>query len=529
MSIERVLLPALDDEPWPTLGPEICDFIEDNLVHGPGDILGKPVELSDEQRLFIYRAYEVFAPGGVQGGRRRFKRAFLSRRKGWAKTELAAWLAICEMDPEGPVRCDGWRVEDGERVPVGRPVSDPYIPMVAVTEEQTEDLAYGAVKAILENCGLGEDYVVGDYRITHTRAPGVIKPTASAPGAREGARTTFQHFDETWGFISPRLRESHRRMLRNIPKRFEADGWSLETSTMYRRGEDSVAEGTHGYARAIGTGEIEDPRLLFDHLQLSDDALEGPLRRSTDAELLEAIRDASGDAWAYADGASIIADIRDPQTTDADARRSWLNQSQDTATQWLPPGSWTAREVEDHVIGEVPVIAFCGTQPNDAAGLVGCTADRHLFVIDAWTSTGDLGVDREAVQTAIVAAVGHYRPRRFVWNTIGWLTEGQHWQALWGAETAPAFDWAHQAKRRADACTRFYSAVVDGTLTQDGDAQLAASLKHAPVKQSEEGTYLSRGGVKTRTNVTLAVAAVIALEQTETMPAPRKKQRTMFL
>src|SRR4030042_4214355 len=100
-------VPALEKIPWPTLGPQVCDFIEDNLIFGPGDLRGQPAVLDDEKRALIYRMYEVFPKGHAQAGRRRFKRVAISLRKGTAKTELAAWIAARELHPEAPGRCDG--------------------------------------------------------------------------------------------------------------------------------------------------------------------------------------------------------------------------------------------------------------------------------------------------------------------------------------------------------------------------------------------------------------------------------------
>jgi multidrug efflux system outer membrane protein len=56
------------------------------------------------------------------------------------------------------VRFDGW---DANGNPVGRPVVSPYIPMMAYTEEQAEDTAYGVLRVILEQCELGSDFDVG--------------------------------------------------------------------------------------------------------------------------------------------------------------------------------------------------------------------------------------------------------------------------------------------------------------------------------------------------------------------------------
>lgn len=193
----------MDATPWPTLGLDVGRWIERHLVHGPGDVRGRPVSLTDEEWLFLFRAYEVFPHGHDLEGRRRFKRCVYSRRKGVRKTELLAWVAIAEMDPTAPVRCRGWREEGGVWVPVGGHVVDPYIPLIATTEEQSGDLAYGAVKAILENCELGNQYLIGEERILHRDEPGELKAMAGAPSARDGARTSFQGFDECLALDTP--------------------------------------------------------------------------------------------------------------------------------------------------------------------------------------------------------------------------------------------------------------------------------------------------------------------------------------
>ena len=62
-----------------TLGPLVVSWIETNLVHGPGDVQGQPVELDDERVRFLFRAYEI-----DDRGRRVVRRAALSRSNGGA-------------------------------------------------------------------------------------------------------------------------------------------------------------------------------------------------------------------------------------------------------------------------------------------------------------------------------------------------------------------------------------------------------------------------------------------------------------
>ena len=134
-----ILMVPRDAVPYPTLGPQVCDFIEQNMVRGPGDLRGQPVILDDEWRALIFRMYEVFPKGHALAGRRRFKRVGLSLPKGLAKTESAAMIAACELHPDAPVRWKGF-TKKGE--PIGGPVTDPYIPMVAYTQEQSDELAF---------------------------------------------------------------------------------------------------------------------------------------------------------------------------------------------------------------------------------------------------------------------------------------------------------------------------------------------------------------------------------------------------
>src|SRR3990170_2566848 len=72
------------------------------------------------------------------------------------------WLAAGELHPYGPVRCDGW---DAKKQPVGVGVNDPYIPLIAYTEEQSDELAFAALLTILEYSTLADDFDIGLQRI----------------------------------------------------------------------------------------------------------------------------------------------------------------------------------------------------------------------------------------------------------------------------------------------------------------------------------------------------------------------------
>ena len=257
-----LIVPDLDLG-YPTLGPAVKDFIEERLTFGPGSLAGQPAVLDDEKTAALYRAYEVYPRGHELAGRRRFHRVAIEWAKGKAKTEWAAWLAIVELHPEAPARCDGF---DAHGNPVGRPVVSPYIPMMAASEEQVSDLAYFVVKAILEESGDADLFDIGLDRIlrldSRGRAAGRMVPVAGAPNSRDGALTTFQNFDEPHRLYLPTARAAHETMTQNLTKRPMEDPWSLYTSTAGQPGQNSVEEELRQEAEELVQGIEKEAQLV---------------------------------------------------------------------------------------------------------------------------------------------------------------------------------------------------------------------------------------------------------------------------
>lgn len=136
----------------PTLGNQAADWIE--------DVLG--VQLDDEEVRFLQHAYEV-RPDGA----RRWRRAFLSRLKGFGKTHFAAAVACLEF--LGPSRCHGF---DGDGEPVGVPATAPAV-YFAATEESQAQLGYDDALALLRDGHASDEFDLdmGQTR-THLLGPG---------------------------------------------------------------------------------------------------------------------------------------------------------------------------------------------------------------------------------------------------------------------------------------------------------------------------------------------------------------------
>lgn len=486
------MVPAPDEKPWPTLGPQIVQFLEERCVHGPGDLKGQPYRLDAEKRALFYRAYEVYPRGHPRAGKRRFKRCVLSLRKGTAKTEQAAAFGYGELHPEAPVRCDGFAKQDGVWVPVGRPVRDPYIPMVAYTEEQTEELAYAALYTM---CAEGPDadlFDIGLDRIIRIgengQADGKAVALAAAPDSADGARTTFQHFDETHRFVLPRHVETHETMQQNIPKRQAADPWSLETTTSYTPGENSVQESAHETAELIAKGDATDKTFFFFHREAAPrdgENLDDP------EQLRDAIREASGPAiagWDDFEGqvesiASLYAAAK-RRGNSAYWERVWLNRRKQSSRQAFDAAKWgtLARDV---TLGrrEQITLGFDGSRWSDSTGLIATNIDGRQWKVACWAHDGseDWEVPDDEVDAKVDETFNRFTVVRLYGDpAMGWDQKLARWANKYGRKRVLEFYTDSRNTRKiATAVGSYAAAIKAGEVTHDGDEDFAAHIGKA--------------------------------------------------
>jgi phage terminase large subunit-like protein len=482
------VVPSLDEPAWPTLGPQVRQLITERACYGPGDLRGRPAVIDAEKAALIDRMYQVYPREHPRAGRRRFKRVAVSLRKGSAKTELAAWVLYAELHPEGPVRVDGWRKSGGVWVPVGRPVSDPYIPMVAYTERQTEELAYAALLCI---CQEGPDADLFDAtltRITRAYGDGKAVALATAPDSTDGARTTCQHFDETHRMVSDRQKETRQTMRNNLAKRVIADPWELETTTTYAEGERSVAQDTHEYAELVAKGKARDPALFFFHREASPRPAEN---LDDPAQIRAAIREASGPAlaqWVDFDGqVDFIAGLyHQPDTDRAYWERVWLNRRVSSSRLAFDAARWSKHLSRDWTVaeGEPVAVGFDGARWRDACGFVATHIETGFQwplaywerpegpAGEAWEVTDELvdGVMAETMSRFRVVLV-YADPPRFESNVA-------KWSGRWGEKRV--LEWYTNRPRQIGQAMRAYrTAQTSGELSHNGDAAFSRHVANA--------------------------------------------------
>jgi phage terminase large subunit-like protein len=473
--MSTLIVPALEEEPYPTLGGDVADWIEDSLVFGPGDLRGEPARLDPEKRGLLYRMYEVYPKGHPEAGRRRFRRVAISLRKGSAKTEFAAWIAAAEAHPEAPVRCVGWRGDS----PIGGPVTDPYIPLVAFTQEQSEELAYGALYAILLESPIADDFDLGLTRIIRRDGTGRVVALSNAPGARDGARTTFQVFDETHRLILPAQKKSHQTMLANLPKRRLADAWSLETTTAYSPGENSVAEDTMDYARQVEQGKIKDSKLFFFHRQASEGH-----DLSTQAGIRAAVLEASGPVGEWSDVQGIVDQWQDPKADQTFLERVWLNRPVRQADRAFDMDRWNGQARPDETIpdGARVVLGFDGARFNDSSAVVATDIETGFQqLVGLWERPPNLET-WEVPISELEQTVAQCFERWTVWRMYAdppyWETKLDEWAGRWGADVV-VYWWTNRWKQIGYAIQAFDGAIRSGELTHDGSEELARHIGNA--------------------------------------------------
>jgi phage terminase large subunit-like protein len=527
-------VPAPDPKPWPTLGPQVWDWMLDNLVYGPGDLRGVPLAEhppDDEFKALLFRMYEVHPYDSERAGRRRFRRCALSLRKGTAKTERAAWIAAAELSPGAPVRADGFRRVGKRYEPVGVGVRDPYIPMVAYTEEQTEDLAFAALYTIISEGPLADEFDVGLERIVRAGGDGRAVPLAAAPDARDGARTTFQHFDEGHRLTTPRLVEAHGTMQANLAKRRLADPWSLETTTAHAPGEGSVAEHTWDYAQEVRKGTHPDPSLFFFHRGAGNGH-----DLTDEAGVRAAVIEASGPAAAWSDIDGIVGLWRDPTTDPGYFERVWLNRPVQQASQAFDAEAFAALAQPDTVIAadRQVTLGFDGSRFNDHTGLVATDiASGHQIVLGHWRPEGgEVPVDE--VEEAIDAAFHTWQVQRFYADPAHWESQVSEWAGTYGKRVVEPW-WTHRQRQVAAAVAAYAGAIRAGELSHDGNPELTVHVGNArrrelpPTADGERPFMIRKERPDSPHKIDLAMAAILSWEARRdalTAPMPEYRRAT---
>jgi phage terminase large subunit-like protein len=500
-----------------TLGFSAISWIEHYLVHGPGDVEGEPVELDDEFAAFIIKAYRLNTTGT-----RAVRRAAISRPKGRAKSELAAFVACFEaLGParfshfakKGEVSPWGYAYAVGE--PVGTPVKRPAISCFA-TEVGQAGNTYDAIRYMLdpETCSenLTADYGKIDAGITRILLPqgGTIEPETAKDSSKDGGKETFVVFDETHLWVLPTIKRLHQVVIRNLLKRKVASGWAMETTTMFSPGANSVAEDTAAFARSLAEKGTANARFVFDHKQAS-----AKWDVTKKADRLAGLKEVYGPAAAWMDLEAICDSYDEPQTSEAEWQRYWWNRPVSIQGTFVSDRAYAechiARPIPDHA--DV-VLALDGSYNGDSTGIIAVELGEfpHTVVGGLWEkdeNDPDWKINYQDVEDHIRTLCKRWRVVEITADPYRWARSLE----VLAEEGLPVVEFPQSSVRMSPATKRLKDMINTRTVSHDGDLRLARHVSNAVLKEDARGERLAKESKTSTKRIDLAVCWAMALDR----------------
>lgn len=501
--------PAFDGQVC-SLGYIAVDWISAYCCHGEGDIMGQPAFVDDEMMDFIVEACRI----DPETGRRMYAEAVLSRAKGRAKSEIAAWLILFEA--LGPARFSHW--EDGQ--PVGKRVTSPLIKVLATEEGQTGN-TFATVAFICADWGPEhhpEVYAglsgVRQYQSAsaiYLPGGGEIRASTAGAASKDGGKETFAVADETHLYVTRELRGMYATLSRNLPKRKMAQPWLLQTTTAYQPGEESIAEQTLTAWRTKSLG----PRVLVDHVEAK-----GRVDVNDRDYTMRQLRQVYAAASEWADLEGFYDKMTDPKVCpdEATAARYYLNRAMSTANAWIAKHVHEAQERAREVLpGEPIALGFDGSINDDTTVLRGCCmSDGFLFRIGAWPKPdGAAGigwqVPRSDVLATIDEAFSRYDVVRGYFDPHEWRSDIEALAQKHGPERV--IGWAtSRDTQMAYALDRLHADLTNGVVWHDDDPLAAEHYGNVFVRKKGSHRLVRKEHPNSARKIDSVVADALAYE-----------------
>lgn len=489
---------------FPTLGWVLIDWIEAHLVIPDGPQRGRPYLLTTEMARHVLHAWRLRPKARIHPKYPRpvdglvYYGTQLRRPQKYGKDPLAA--AKCAANAFGPVQFDGW---DANGEPVGRPVDTPWVQIAATSDEQTDN-TFRPLYRMLSEGPLADTpgLDIGETRIKLPNGDGWIEPVTAAARSRLGAPISHASFTE------PHLmceRDGGLAMARAMKRNLAGMGgtWG-EYTNAWDPSENSTAQ---------QTAEGKAPGIWLDHQSPSLPRLSSA-EFEDDKIVLERIVVKYGDsarkAGGWVDERAILAQIRDPSTGEAEARRYFLDEvtvgERDAvdATRWHS----LARPGEFLQPGEPVALGFDGSRRRAGTALKACrVSDGRWFRIGFWLPADyDGKVPEHLVDAAVDEAMTAYDVWHLVADPYLWQTSLDRWAGKYGSNRVGkpiVVEFPTNVEQRMDKAIDLWETayrVGGDEFTHDGDKigtqhALNAAMafgKRKPPREDEHGQSADR-------------------------------------
>jgi hypothetical protein len=432
-----------------------------------GPNAGEPWRFTKEQARFLAWWYAL-----DDVGRFVYRSGVYRRMKGAGKNPFADAIAIIEFI--GPCRFAGW---DGDGQPIGAPHYASWVQMAAVSRDQTRN-SMSLLPAMISREAIQEFEIdIGKEIIYAHRGRCRLEAVTSSPRSLEGGRATFIVLDETHHWL--RSNEGHAMadvIARNAAKSRDGSSRMLAITNAHAPGEDSVAEHDYEAWKKIEAGISDSSDFLYDSLEAPE---ETPL--DDDEQLREAIEAARGDAhWLDAD--RLIAEIRDPRTSAATARRFYLNHIVAEEDKPFDRHLWEDLVRPGYRVPEKAEITlgFDGSLSRDHTVLIGTEiATGYQWVVGYWIPHDTDGqINMAEVDQTMDFAFDRWKVWRLNADPAKWAIYMARWADKYGADRVVA--WSSTLYRKiANMLVSYRDAMQAREVSHDGDRRFAAAIANA--------------------------------------------------
>ena len=473
-------------------------WTEQNLQHTIDRWVGEPYVLEDWQKRFMS---EALATGGA-GDESIWKSvALVLPRKNGKTTLLAAYALYDLLENDGA----------------------PEILLAAGSDKQAGRLFDQCAAFIQRNPKMREEVHVRAYigEIQKIDSPGKILRMSSKGETLHGYNPSLVICDELHGWTTPRLQKAWTALTTAGGARARTQVFTISTA-----GE--AHERTDGILGRLIDGNEERGEAEQIHKGLS--VSRNP-KGSTLVYNYQAPTNDRDDVFSFllANPASWIGQeylerqIHNAELRDYEILQLHGNVWSERTDSWLPANAWSklAEPSIEVNAGSTVVLGFDGSYNGDSTALVGVLLDPevdkpHIFLVDCWERPmgmrGEWQVPRREVKAAVLHWLSTYDVRELSCDPPGWVDTIEEWEETYGSPPVTVFH-TNQTSQMAPASSRFYTAVINGELTHDGDPTLAKHVGNAVVKETTNGAVLVKDRRNSPRKIDAAVAAVVALDR----------------
>lgn len=213
-------------------------------------------------------------------------------------------------------------------------------------------------------------------------------------------------------------------------------------------------------------------------------------------------------------------------------RRYRLGQWVGSANAWLPWGAWEKIQDSSRGLpesGTAICLGFDGSASGDSTVLIGATVEPepYLFTVGIWERPEDAKVwrvPRAEVSSAVESAMKRYDVLELAADPWGWRSELEEWGTAYDDKVVQ-FNTSY-ASRMAPATDRLFTAIMERTVTHDGDERVAHHVSNTIARSSALGDIVSKDKRNSTRRIDATVAAIVAHDRAawhQAHPKPRRR------